>query len=598
MELLGVSFLAGVLTILAPCVLPLLPIIIGGSVAKENKSRPYLIALSLVVSLVAFTLLLKASTALLSVPPQFWQYISGGLIIIFGLVSLFPGIWDTINVKLNLSGRSDGLLHKAAQKNNAIGSILIGLSLGPVFSSCSPTYGLLLAVVLPENFGVGLLNIVVYSAGLALMLMLISIFGQKMIRKVKWAADPKGWFKRGLGVLFILVGLMIFTGYEKKVETWLLDQGFYDAIADIETNLISDDTLSDIVPLGGNASSYNETTNTDVNTTAGGPELKITNPYPAPQLAGLTNWINSNELTLEGLKGKVVIIDFWTYSCINCIRTLPFLQDWHEKYEDDGLVIIGVHAPEFAFERIPANVQGAVDEYGLGYPVVLDNDFTTWRNYSNRYWPAKYFIDREGNVRHTHFGEGEYVESEEIIQFLLSENGVAVDEEVLEEEPNSFVSQGQSPETYLGYERGAGLNVVNQNEFASTEIGSNESANFSAQELTLPNEWSLGGEWSIQDEKSVTESNNTVLRYNFSAKEVYLVLGSVEEGANPEVEVWLNGAPIADINKGEHVNEAGVVIVEEHDLYRLVNLPEFATEQVLELRFDAGIEAHAFTFGS
>jgi len=237
MILILISFVAGVLTILAPCVLPLLPIIIGGSIKNENKSRPFWIAGSLAISIILFTLLLKASTIFIMVPASFWKYLSGIIVLIFGIITLWPNIWEKNSAKLKLSGRSNQLLNQSAQKSGVGGSILIGMSLGPVFSSCSPTYSLALATVLPQNFTLGLINIISYSIGLAFMLLLISVFGQQLVSKLKWAANPHGLFKKILGVLFILVALFIITGADKDLQTYLLDKGFFD-VTKLESKLI------------------------------------------------------------------------------------------------------------------------------------------------------------------------------------------------------------------------------------------------------------------------------------------------------------------------------------------------------------------------
>lgn len=231
MSLLILSFIAGVLTVLAPCTLPLLPIIIGGSLREggaQGKWKPVIITVSLALSLVIFTLLLKASTLFIDVPQMFWQFFSGILVAVIGLITLFPEIWEKISLKLNLSRKSNQALAQSAKKKTYLGDILIGASLGPVFASCSPTYFLILATVLPESFATGLLYLIVYAIGLSLILFLVAFLGQKFVQKIQWAADPKGWFKRGLGILFLLVGIFIMTGADKKLQTYILEKGFLD----------------------------------------------------------------------------------------------------------------------------------------------------------------------------------------------------------------------------------------------------------------------------------------------------------------------------------------------------------------------------------
>lgn len=241
----------------------------------------------------------------------------------------------------------------------------------------------------------------------------------------------------------------------------------------------------------------------------GVPDLSVSEPYPAPEIA-LEEWINSDPLTMAKLKGKVVVIDFWTYSCINCQRTLPYLIDWDKKYRKDGLVVIGAQAPEFAFEKVRSNVEEAVKEAGITYPVVLDNDLELWNAYQNRYWPAKYFIDRQGNVRHTHFGEGEYAESERIIRYLLSENGSGVTTpmgDVSEPSASAWSALRQTPETYLGLER--------RDRYVESSIDGPAKLS--------DDQWTLLGQWSEEPE-NVTAGKNAKLLLKFGAKDVYLVL--------------------------------------------------------------------------
>lgn len=572
MTLLFISFIGGVLTILSPCVLPLLPIIIGGSLTNNQRSRPLIITASLSFSIVAFTLMLKWSTTLIAVPSHTWSIISGTLLIALGIVTLFPKLWEFISVRLKFSDKSNKLLAKSGQQKNVLGSILVGLALGPVFSSCSPTYALILATVLPASFAVGLVNLIMYAIGLSLVLFLIALFGQKFIHKIQWAADPEGWFKKVIGILFILVGLAIITGVEKKIETVLVERGF--GITQFEEQLINTTTQEmDAEPVKNNTLQN---------------ELNVKKPYAAPELQGIAGWINSEPLLLESLKGKVVVIDFWTYSCINCIRTLPSLQEWHEQYADDGLVIIGVHSPEFAFEKIPGNVQSAVEEYGIQYPVALDNNFNTWQAYQNKYWPAKYFIDREGNVRHTHFGEGEYEESEKVIQLLLQETGVDVNvDEVITKSEALPISAQQTPETYLGYAR--------IDRFTNTqELQPNKTHTYTLKENLSQDTWSLGGDWIIKNEKAVSGSTGAKLAIDVSGKSVYLVMGA----ASPKkVHVLMNGKSVSEADAGADVQDS-YLNVDEYRLYRIIESDLFLNEAVIELQFDSGIEAHAFTFGS
>ena len=290
-----------------------------------------------------------------------------------------------------------------------------------------------------------------YSVSFGAMLFLVALGGQRIVRRLRFLADERGIFKKVLGSVFILVGIAIATGWSTSIEDTLIarfninnfEQGFLDAyIQSTHPNSLLSMT----------------TTSTGSVADSSVPPLTVPQGVPAPDIP-LTDsvWINSPPLTMEELRGKVVLIDFWTYSCINCQRTIPYMVAWDQKYRDKGLVIIGVHAPEFSFEQVPANVEKAIKDDHIAYPVVLDNTFALWNAYNNEYWPAKYFIDRTGKIRHYHFGEGDYDESERVIQYLLSEGtGETVGTGMVQVATDMSDSSDQSPETYLGTSRRAG----------------------------------------------------------------------------------------------------------------------------------------------
>jgi len=564
------SFVAGLLTALAPCVLPLLPIILGGSFDPEDRDRkrPYIITASLVVSLILFTILLKASTVLINVDPKVWVYFSGALVVILGLFMLIPDLWSKAIGRLGIEHRSQSLLGKAFNnKNKTVSAILIGAALGPVFSSCSPTYAWVLATVLPSNTTLGLFYLAIYCLGVATSLLAIALLGRKLLERMKWASDPKGWFQRIIAILFIVVGLFIITGLDKKVQTWLVDKDFLNLIQ-LEQKLVPEEDI--------NKSEKPTTLNSDK-------EIFNVNPYSAPELKDIAAWVNSDPQSIASLKGKVVLIDFWTYSCINCIRTQPYLNAWHDKYSNDGLVIIGVHAPEFAFEKVPKNVEKAVKDADVKYPVALDNDFATWQAYKNRFWPAKYLIDKDGQVRYTHFGEGDYDITESTIQALLKEAGNQVSKPIEKLSTPLTAQSSQSPETYLGYLRGE--------RFANAkEFNADQPVDYNLATELEKNEWSLGGRWQINDESSQSLSEGTKLSFNYSAREVYLVM-SGPPGALVSVSVEGLQNP-----GGSDVNASNQVSIDGARLYKIVSTDTY-TNAKLTLTFPVGVTANAFTFG-
>lgn len=548
MYLLLVSFLAGLLSVLAPCVLPVLPVILWGSLWTQRRRRPLLIILSTWICIVLFTVLLKISTIFINVPPQIWTSISAIIIILYGITLLRPNGWEHFQTFIWLHN-ANKLLDKATTHTGVRWDILLGASLGPVFASCSPTYAILLSTVFPQSIRLGIGYTLVYAFGFCLLLSLIAYGGRAVVKKLRRAANPYGWFKKVLWLLLILTGILIASGTVKKLETALLDSGFWDATK-LEQKLLQWFDASDMT------GQVDQQLPSD---SANSPWLRALNAhYVAPEFSWLENRLNtSGRSSLQELRGKVVIIDFRTYSCINCIRTLPYLKKLYETYVDDGLVIIGVHAPEFQFERVLKNVQKAVEEYGLTYPVVQDNTFTTRRAYNNHYWPAKYIIDKDGYVRYTHFGEGNYEETEQVVQALLWIDQAGVLEETW---PSSNASK--TPETYLWTERRA--------RFSDWATDRDHAR------------WLWGTRWD-EPEKIVSLSSGAAIFLNAVASEVHLVMGSN----------WDQSVSATVLVDG---NVYTTFQVSEKTLYTLFQNIEFGSHAV-EIHFDQSwVEAYAFTF--
>ncbi len=427
MILLVISFVAGVLTALAPCILPLLPVIVGGSLEAAgevgSRRRMYTIVASLGVSVILFTLILKASTTFIGIPQYVWTWVSGGIVGFFGLTLLFPELWERLPFIRKLSISSNKLLGAGNQKKSFAGDMIMGAALGPVFSTCSPTYFVVLATVLPVNFGLGLVYLSVYTLGLCLMLLLVGYIGQRLADGLGVAADPRGIFKRALGFLFIAVAFFIISGQDKQLQIKILDAGFFD-VTKIEQWL-----LKIIEPEKTEALAPEEKESLltiDENMRI----MKKRQLYTrAPEIIKPSGYVNTGgkPITIDEFRGKkVVLLDVWTYSCINCQRTIPYLNSWHEKYEKEGLQIIGIHTPEFAYEKDLENVEWAVQQFGIKFPNVLDNEYATWKELGNNYWPRKYLVDVDGFIVYDHIGEGSYEETEAAIQRALMERAVVV----------------------------------------------------------------------------------------------------------------------------------------------------------------------------
>ncbi|MEJ0073407.1 MAG: redoxin family protein [Candidatus Saccharibacteria bacterium] len=565
MLLLIISLLAGVLTILAPCVLPVLPVIIGGSIgatAKE-RARPYIIAASLAVSLILFTLLLKVSTLLVGLSPAVLTDISGALVIALGLVSMAPELWDKLIITLNWQAASQRFLGKGERnKDKYIGPILVGVALGPVFASCSPTYAFILASVLPHSFLSGLIYLVAYSLGLVLTLLGVSLLGRKYISRFPWALDTHSLFRRIIGLVFVLVGLVIITGHETSVETWVANHLPFDETRVERVLLAKQHGSSPLRTLLSNTSPLN------------------VQPSPAPEFQGLTSWINSPPLTMSQLRGKVVLVDFWTYSCINCIRSIPYVEKWYQAYEKNGLVVVGVNTPEFAFEHNPGNVRTAVAKDGITYPVALDNNDDTWNAYSNDSWPADYLVDKSGNIRYVSKGEGDYGKTERAIQALLG-----IDKPLQTPTSDVPISQNQTPETYFGTDRAqnyAGLPDLDDGTAHFTPAGSLDTG-----------AWTLGGTWQIGASSITSRDPNATLTFKVTAKNVYMVAGSANGQTRP-VAVSL---PAADAGHFGADDPDGTAVVAGSKLYHIVSLPKFGTTTVT-LTVPKGVSLYTFTFGS
>lgn len=597
-----ISLLAGVLTVLAPCVLPLLPVIVGGSLAGRHPARPYIICTSLLVSLMTFTLLLKVGATALQINPRWLAIISGVIVVGLGIAMIFPEQWARISSRFG-GHRAHAALQRAQRMETMCApgpagdpaestgptssaqpskkattltttarprlhlgaAILTGAALGPVFSSCSPTYAWIIASVLPVSLSQGLVYMTAYCIGVAGALLSIALVGRSLIDRLRPAWEPGGWWLRAIGVLFIVVGLAVGTGVDQRFQLWAAQN--VPGLSALEDGLL---------PLAAEPGRDGRATSSE--TIA--PLVPNPNAAPAPELTEIAHWINSDPLTMEQLRGKVVLIDFWTYSCINCMRTQPYLNAWQKEYADDGLVIIGVHAPEFAFEKDPANVEAAVKDAGITYPVAMDNDYGTWRAYQNRYWPAKYLIDKEGRIQYWHFGEGEYGRIEHYIRDLLGTEGATA----RVSEPVEEAGDEQSPETYLGILRSDGY--VGEQTYQS---GEQDYRPYPAQDLAI-SQWTLSGQWNADEESLTAASPRAHLTYRFAGQHMFLVMGG-PPGAR--VEVTVNGERQS---LGQDA-PGGVVTLDSTRLYRLVDLGERRQDTLVTLTFDQGVRAYAFTFG-
>lgn len=574
------AFLAGIVTILSPCILPVLPIILSSSIGTTEigKARPFGVITGFILSFTFFTLFLSTIVRLSGIPADTLRIVSVVVIGLFGVTMLIPKFQYYTEV---LFSRLSQFLPQSQNRTGFGGGLLIGLSLGLLWTPCvGPILASVISLALTGSVNLDAVFITLaYAVGTAIPMFFIMVLGQSASKKLPWLLNNSGVIQKVFGVLMILTALGIFFNIDRKFQTFILNTfpSYGTGLTKFEDIPLVHDALERLGTSGDKQD-------------MGKPMFDMTGEKsgpPAPEILSEGQWFNSESLKLSDLRGKVVLIDFWTYSCINCQRTFPYLKDWWAKYKDKGLVIIGVHAPEFEFEKNPSNVEKALKDFGITWPVVQDNDFKTWRAYNNRYWPAKYFIDKDGNLRYTHFGEGEYDESEKVIQELLKEAGMDVSSMPINNP--DYQINAQTPETYLGYQRMEYL-------VPTQEISENSNFNYVAPNNIPSNKFAFNGVWNVTEEYS-RASLGANLQINYDAGEVYLVMSPKSGATSGKVKVFLDDKPVSDVGAaGESVVNSEVT-VNEHTLYKLIKLQN-PGRHILKLEFlDGNTQVYAFTFG-
>jgi cytochrome c biogenesis protein CcdA/thiol-disulfide isomerase/thioredoxin len=564
-----------VLTILSPCILPVLPFVFARAGQPFVRSGlPLLLGMALTFALVATLAAVGGGWAVQA--NQYGRYAAILLLGFFGLTLLFPELADRLTRPLvAIGGRLSQSADGARGKSSTGPSFLLGIATGLLWSPCAgPILGLLLTgAALQGASGRSSLLLLAYGLGAATSLAAALLIGGRLFAALKRSLGVGEWIRRALGVAVLAGVAAIALGLDTGLLTRLslgrsasLEQGFLDRFRPQARAAAT--ALPGVLPVEG--------------------EL--------PSLAGAVEWLNSPPLTTEGLRGKVVLIDFWTYSCINCLRTLPYLRAWAEKYRDQGLVVIGVHAPEFAFEKNIDNVRRAVQDLKIGYPVAIDNNYAIWRAFGNQYWPAHYFIDAQGRIRHHHFGEGEYGQSEQVIRQLLAEAGKTPGaSDLVRPEADGIVqapdeADSQSPETYLGYRRARN--------FASPGGEVHDHAHvYAAPVSPALNQWGLTGDWTVQDEKAVLGTAPGRIVYRFHSRDLHLVLGPAADGAPLRFRVLLDGVAPGD-SHGVDTDAQGQGTITGQRLYQLIRQSGEVRDRTFEIEFlQPGAEAFSFTFG-
>ena len=571
MFLLLLAYFGGILTILSPCILPVLPFVFARADQPFRKSGlPLLAGMVVTFALVASLAAVGGGWAVRA--NQFGRIAALILFGLFGLTLLFSSLADRLTRPIVQLGSR--LSQGSESGPSATNSFLLGVGTGLLWAPCAgPILGLILtgAALGGASTHTALL-LLAYACGAATSLAITLLAGGRVFAAMKRSLGAEEWVRRILGVAVLAGVVAVAFGLDRGVLTRLS----LASTSNLEQKLVD-----------------------RFRTATAGQLMPVSNTGPGaatPELSGATAWINSPPLTPASLRGKVVLVDFWTYSCINCLRTLPYIEAWYAKYKDSGLVVIGVHTPEFPFEKDEANVRKAVQDLGILYPVAMDNNYAIWRNFNNQYWPAHYFIDATGRIRYHHFGEGGYDESEKWIRGLLEEANhqplpsAATDITASGTEAASDANSVQSPETYIGYARA-------QNFASPGGLVADDAEVYRTPVRLDLNQWALAGEWNDAGQIATLLSPKGSIDYRFHARDLHLVMGPPTTGKPVRFRVTIEGkAPGAD--HGVDTDAEGYGTVVENRLYQLIRQHGGIQDRTFRIEFlNPGVQAYSFTFG-
>ncbi len=593
MLLLLLAYLGGALTIASPCILPVLPFVFARAGQSFSRSGlPLLAGMAMTFALVAT--LAAVGGGWVVAANQYGRWLALVLMAVFGLALLLPRLAERLTHPLVSAGARLSEAAQAGGRPRPGASFLLGIATGLLWAPCAgPILGLVLTGAALQGANVAsTLLLLAYAAGAATSLALALLVGGRVFTAMKRSLGVGEWIRRGLGIAMLAGVAAIASG---------LDTGVLAHISTVSTGGLEQVLVDRLAkPQGGGmmqSSGHPPADGADaaMRSAATDPVSQLSDEGDLPSLDGAVQWLNTPPLKAQDLRGKVVLVDFWTYSCINCLRSLPYVKAWADKYRDRGLVVIGVHAPEFAFEHDRDNVARAVRQLGIDYPVAIDNNFAIWRAFNNMYWPAHYLVDAQGRVRYHHFGEGDYAESEQAIQTLLREAGARDVATELTETQGQGVQQAarmedeHSPETYLGYDRAE--------RFASGQAIRDAAATYRAPAKPPVDGWGLAGTWIVGPERATLSGTSGRIVYRFHARDLHLVLGPGPDGKPVRFRVTLDGAAPGDAHGVDVAPDGGGTVTEQR-LYQLVRQPGQVADRTFSVEFlDPGVAAYAFTFG-
>ncbi|MFT0169959.1 cytochrome c biogenesis protein DipZ [Paraburkholderia mimosarum] len=593
MLLIVIAFVGGAFTVLSPCILPVVPFVFARSQQPFLTGRlPLLLGLAL-----TFALLTGLGAAGLNGAAQLSQYgryIALALFAVFGAALLFPALATRLSGPL--TALADRFMTRSQDDgaSRRIGSaVLLGAATGLLWAPCAgPILGLVLTGA--ARHGVTWQTwaaLAGYAVGAASSLAVVAALGQRAMAALKRSLGFGEHVRRALGALVLLTVGAIALG----VDTRLLAFVPGAPTNGVESRLVGLLATSAAARAAKAQASAQRA-----------PIVRVSMPTPAsalpvegrlPTLDGANAWLNSAPLTPDALRGKVVLVNFWTYSCINCLRTLPYLKTWADRYRTDGLVVIGVHTPEFGFEHDAGNVERALADLKIRYPVAVDSDYRIWQAFGNQYWPAFYLVDAEGRVRYHHFGEGDYAQAEQAIRQLLADNGRAMPAAATQAQQQASGALAPadprdigSGETYVGYREAQG----NAN---PRRVQPDTAAAYTLPAQLGLNQWAFGGQWNVGAESAVAGAAQAGIVYRFHARDLHLVLAPGDDGKPVRFRIRIDGAPPGAAH-GADVAADGTGIATRARLYQLVRQSGSIEDRTFEIRFlDPGVHVYSFTFG-